>query len=122
MTTSPDPIDALREQFQSVDGFLAELRGFGRWNKPAFAHLVGAMQRYLESAGHGEHLERWIAEGFWLHDSMVRELSSSPAFRNELGQDYLDAAYQRLSELAYWFFIGESIWQDDPGLDYILTG
>ncbi|MDQ1921530.1 hypothetical protein [Massilia pseudoviolaceinigra] len=113
MTTSPDPVEALREQFQSEDGFLVELRCFARWDKAAFARLVAAMQRYLESAGHGEHLERWMAEGFWLHGDMVKVLSSPPEFRNALGKEYLDAAYQRLSDLACWFFTGASIWEEN---------
>ncbi|ATQ77161.1 hypothetical protein CR152_23565 [Massilia violaceinigra] len=121
MTTSPNPVEALREQFQSEDGFLVELRCFARWNKPAFARLVAAMQRYLESADHGDQLERWIAEGFWLHDSMVKVLSSSVGCRDELGQPYLDAAYQRLSELACWFFTGESISREDTALGYTWT-
>ncbi|NHZ83353.1 hypothetical protein F2P44_29365 [Massilia sp. CCM 8695] len=113
MTASPDPIEALRREFHADDGFLVELRCFARWDKAAFARLIAVMQRYLESADHGDRLERWMAEGFWLHDDMVKVLSSSPGFRNQLGQAYLDAAYQRLSELAHWFFIGESAYQDN---------
>lgn len=105
---TPEPLEALREAFQSDDGFLLELRSTGRWNKASFARLVAAMQRYLETTRHGAHLERWIAEGFWIHDSLARDLSSSIA-RGELNQAYLDAACQRLNALASWFFIGESV-------------
>ncbi|NHZ93761.1 hypothetical protein F2P45_32890 [Massilia sp. CCM 8733] len=108
---TPDPLEALKEAFQSDDGFLVELRCFARWNKAAFARLVAAMQHYLQSAEPGEHVERWIAEGFWIHDSMVRDLSCS-ATRSAAEQAYYDAACLRLGELAGWFFTGESPWQD----------
>ncbi|UOD29216.1 hypothetical protein INH39_27990 [Massilia violaceinigra] len=108
---TPDPLEALKEAFQSDDGFLVELRCFARWNKAAFARLVAAMQHYLQSAEPGEHVERWIAEGFWMHDAMVRELSRSTT-RSAAEQVYYDAAYQRLGELAGWFFTGQSPWQD----------
>jgi hypothetical protein len=105
---TPDPIEALKEAFQSEDGFLIELRCAGRWNKATFARLVAAMQHYLESAEHGNRLERWIAEGFWLHDTMVRELAASLP-RTEAEQAGVDAACLRLGELATWFFMGETM-------------
>lgn len=107
---TPDPLEALKEAFQSDDGFLVELRCFARWNKAAFARLVAAMQFYLETAEPGEHVERWIAEGFWMHDAMVRDLSCTIT-RSVAEQVYHDAACQRLAELAGWFFTGQPPWR-----------
>lgn len=105
---TPDPLEALKEAFQSDDGFLVELRCHGRWNQAALTRLVAAMQHYLESADHARHLDRWIAEGFWLHDTMVRDLAASLP-RSVAEQACIDAGCERLGELASWFFTGESV-------------
>lgn len=112
MMITPDPLEALKEAFQSDDAFLVELRCHGSWNKAAFTRLVAAMRHYLESADHGQHLERWIAEGFWMHDTMVRILAAALP-RSAAEQACVDAACQQLGELACWFFTGESICAGD---------
>ncbi|MDM5179918.1 hypothetical protein PO883_22250 [Massilia sp. DJPM01] len=56
--------------------------------------------------------EHFQSDGLWRDDDMVKILSSSPGWRDELGQACLDAACPRLSEAAHCFFIGEPISQE----------
>lgn len=104
-----DCLLVLKEEFEAADGsFLLELRCNLNWNRAAFARVVGAMQAYLESRQASETLDRWIAEGFWYLDHFVEAWSSHPSFARPHGEDYYRAAYERLHDLAYWLFVGES--------------
>jgi hypothetical protein len=55
-----------------------------------------------------ESLPRWIAEGFWYLATSVRDWSSHANFPRTFEASYYASAYQRLDDLAYWLFRGES--------------
>lgn len=106
---TPDHLLILKEELQAEDGsFLLELRCNLHWNKKAFARLISAMQEYVEKRPKSESLERWVAEGFWHLDHFVEEWSSHASFPRPHGQQYYEDAYERLHDLAYWLFVGES--------------
>jgi hypothetical protein len=71
--------------------------------RAAFSRLVAAM-------------ERWIAEGFWYYQGFVRDWTSHPNFPRPYGESYYEVAYKRLSDLAYWMFMGESPYEGDGPL------
>jgi hypothetical protein len=62
-------------------------------------------------------LERWLAEGFWYLQIFVREHTMHPDFQRIYPQQYNEKAFQRLDDLAYWFFMGESPYLDNKGFD-----
>ena len=55
-------------------------------------------------------LPRWIAKGFGFCSFWVRDWTTHPAWAKKTAaeQPYYDAAYEPLSDLAYWLFFGES--------------
>ncbi len=53
-------------------------------------------------------IERRIAQGFWYLERFVPEWSNHPNFPRPYEEQYYQAACERLSDLAYWFFFGES--------------
>jgi hypothetical protein len=100
---------ALRRHFDGDEGsFLLQLRCELVWDKERFLDLVTVMQRYLETRQNTEHIERWIAEGFWFLSHFVKEWSSHENFPRPHSADYYDRAYGRLHDLSYWCFVGES--------------
>jgi hypothetical protein len=102
-------LQQLKAEFDGeADSFLIQLRVDLHWNRQAFARLVDTMQRYLETERDPEHLPRWVAEGFWFLDHFVRDWTSHPNFPRHFGEDYYEAALERLHDLAYWLFVGES--------------
>ncbi|HEX8612752.1 MAG TPA: hypothetical protein VF800_15805 [Telluria sp.] len=108
-----DHLLVLKEEFQAGDGsFLLELRCDLNWNRKAFVRLVSAMQEYIEKRPESETLERWIAEGFWHLDHFVKEWCSHASFSRPYEQQYYEDAYERLHDLAYWLFVGESPYID----------
>ncbi|MCC7249682.1 MAG: hypothetical protein IT473_13755 [Lysobacter sp.] len=103
-------IERLHKEFaaEDADSFLIRLRGELFWDRAAFRRLVDAMQEYLASERNTEDLQRQTAEGFWYLDWYVKEWSSHPNFPKVFPQSYYESAYERLHDLAYWYFFGES--------------
>lgn len=121
-----DYLSVLRREFSAEEGsFLLELRG-NVWDKAAFTRLTEAMLECCRAYdrtqpptlfGHvydTETVPRWLAEGFWYVDTFVRGHTSHPAWDDKKRRepDYYEAAYERLFDLADWFFTGQC-----PSLD-----
>jgi hypothetical protein len=62
-------------------------------------------------------LDRWMAEGFWYVPSFVRDWTTHPNFPRIHNAEYYQKAYQRLDDLAYWFFFGESPYLNESGFE-----
>lgn len=102
----------LRSEFEAGDGsFLSRLRAELIWDQAAFSRLVISMEAWAASHERDSALPRWIAEGFWFCERFTREWSSHPNFPREYPPEYHEKAWQRLSDLAYWLFRGESPYQ-----------
>ena len=114
----------LRNEFCANEGsFLLQLRVNLTWDKAAFTRLTEAMlacckaydavDRRAAGIGSGADttcLPRWIAEGFWYVSWFVKSWTTHPAWaeRTKPEQEYYDRAYERLFDLAFWFFTGDS--------------
>ena len=99
----------LRSEFQeSSNSFLLQLRCSFTWDRAAFSRLISAMEACAAAHEGVSTLPRWIAEGFWYYGYFVQEWSSHPNFPREHPPEYYEAAYERLRDLAYWLFIGQS--------------
>ena len=104
-----DYLRALRNEFEGSDSsFLIQIRSELHWNKASFSHLIQVMQRCCEDYSNSATLERWMAVGFWYVPFFVRDWTTHPDFPRQHEAKYYQIAYQRLDDLAYWFFIGES--------------
>lgn len=104
-----DNLTILRNEFSAAEGsFLIQLRCELTWDRDAFMRLTTAMQTYCEESSHPDTLERWIAEGFWSTPSFVRDWATHASFPREHAEDYYAQAFERLDDLAYWYFLGES--------------
>lgn len=100
----------LKAEFDAEEGsFLLQLKGDFVWDTDAFDRLTGAMAQYCrESRGDSPTVERWLAEGFWFVPDWVPMWTSHPNFPRPYSKEYYDRAYERLHDLAFWFFVGES--------------
>src|SRR5947209_3744657 len=60
-------------------------------------------------------LPRWLAEGFWHLSTFVRDWTSHPAWEKTIDREpeYFAKAYERLDDLASWFFSGNCPWIDE---------
>src|SRR5262245_54155982 len=99
----------LRREFEAEPGsFLLQLRCDLTWDKAAFSRLVVAMEQCAVAHQDRDVNERWIAQGFWYVEWFTRQWSSHQSFPRPHGEEYYQAAYDRLSDLSYWLFWGES--------------
>ena len=108
----------LRNEFEAgSESFLSKLRPDLDWNKAAFTRLSTAMKVCCETQPGAETVERWIARGFWYILRFVREWTTHPNFPKIYPIEYYDRAYQRLDDLAFWFFFGQSPYIDNDRFD-----
>jgi hypothetical protein len=70
---------------------------------------------YPHHNGNDTMLPRWLADGFWYLSTFVRGHTSHPAWEKIIAQEpeYFSHAYERLDDLASWFFRGECPWIDE---------
>lgn len=105
----PDYEAILRSEFSAEPGsFLLRLRSELTWDAVAFSRLASCMEVCAAAYGGASSLPRWLAEGFWYCSHFIQEWSSHASFPREHAPDYYTAAYERLRNLAYWFFVGDS--------------
>ena len=110
------PIEVLQVEFEGGDGsFLVQLRIGLSWDVAAFNRLTRAMLEVVEARDPADPIPRWLAEGYWYLDWYVREWTSHGAFPRPHSSSYYEQAYQRLHDLAYWLFFGESPCQNASG-------
>ena len=108
----------LRHEFAAEDGsFLLQLRCDLTWDKAAFSRLVVAMEQCAVAHAGRDVIERWVAEGFWYLERFTQDWSIHPSFPRLHGEDYYKAAYERLGDLSYWLFVGDSPYQGNGPLD-----
>ena len=113
-----DYLLVLRNEFEAGDGsFLIQLRPHLTWDKTSFTRLITVMQRCCEDYSEAETLDRWMAEGFWYVPTFVRDWTKNQNFPRSHPPEYYDSAYERLDDLAYWFFYGESPYLNGTGFD-----
>jgi hypothetical protein len=123
--TSKDWYEILEHEFSADDGsFLLQMRCDLVWNREAFTRLTEAMlaccqvydnhsqQPTLPGFGLAydrTYLPRWIADGFWYCATYIEGFTSHPAWSEKIaaGSGYYEKAYERLRDLAQWFFSGE---------------
>ena len=103
----------LKSEFDADEGsFLIQLRPGLEWNKQAFVRLVIAMRACCQESSGKASLERWLANGFWYISWFVEDWTTHEAFPRPFAADYYDRAYEILHDLAFWFFSGESPYEE----------
>jgi len=116
-----DYLTILKYEFHAEEGsFLLQLRVNLRWDKVAFDRLTKAMfmcckhfqEEYMQAQE--TMLPRWLAEGFWYLSYFVKEWTSHSSWEEKIARepDYFKKAYERLFQLAFWFFEGIPPWND----------
>lgn len=123
--SSKDWYEILEHEFAADDGsFLFQLHCDFVWDRKAFTRLTEAMysccQTYdknrlqpplpgMERAYDLTLLPRWLTDGFWYCATCIEGHTSHPAWQSKIATDpvYYEKAYERLRDLAQWFFSGE---------------
>lgn len=74
-----------------------------------------ADEYYLQKNANDTKLPRWLADGFWFLSTFVRGYTSHPAWTQTIAREpeYFSNAYERLDDLASWFFSGCCPWIDE---------
>ena len=123
-STSPPWNDrALRDEFNAEKGsFLLQLRCDLLWDPAAFRRLTREMLAYAQTREPESDLPRWVADGFWYASWYVKSWSEHPNFPRPLPAEYYEAAYERLSDLAFWVFTGQCPSTDARTLEKPLPG
>ena len=105
----------LRQEFDSEPGsFMHRLYVDRVWDRSAFSRLERAMREVCRDYGgqDQDRLERWLAEGYFVSATWVRDHTSHPSFPRPDPRDYYEACLERLWELADWFFRGYHVYQE----------
>jgi hypothetical protein len=111
-------IEELKFQFSAEEGsFLLKLRCDLEWDKESFTRLVTAMKECCEAHEGADTIERWLTEGFWYTNVFVRGHTMHPDFPRLYPQEYFEKAFQRLDDLAGWFFTGDYPYIKDRGFE-----
>jgi hypothetical protein len=114
-------LDVLRCEFTGgvlhPDSFMMQLRPNLTWDKEAFAKLVTAMEACCKACEGQASLERWLVQGFWFVSRFVKHWTEHPNFPRPEPQEYHKKALERLDDLAYWFFNGNSPYEEGLGFD-----
>jgi hypothetical protein len=84
--------------------------------------ITDAMLAYVRARDPEADIPRWVAEGFWYIGWFTKCWSEHPNFPRPLPAAYYAGAYERLHDLAYWLFIGESPYTDDTPFERPLPG
>ncbi|MDR3456720.1 MAG: hypothetical protein P4N60_04700 [Verrucomicrobiae bacterium] len=113
-----DFMAVLKNEFEAGEGsFLIKLRPGLEWDKAAFNRLTSTMKHCAESTFNEPKLERWVAEGFWNVSWFVRSWATHPNFPKVYSTEYYNKAFTRLDDLAYWYFMGYSPYQNETGFE-----
>ena len=72
---------------------------------------------YVSTRPASDPIPRWIAEGFWFLDFFVKEWSGHENFPRPADTRYYERANQRLHDLAFWLFTGQSPYEAGRGFD-----
>jgi hypothetical protein len=111
-------LNVLKREFAAEDGsFLIQLRPDLIWDNEAFSRLVIAMEACCNASECVELLERWLVEGFWFMSWFVKDWTTHPSFPRPQPREYHEKALKRLDDLTYWFFLGQSPYQNGTGFD-----
>lgn len=111
-------LDILKNEFEAGEtSFLIKIRSNLEWDKNAFSQLVSAMKMCCEHQNKSEMVERWLAQGFWYLPNFVSEWTTHKNFPRPHSEEYYEKAYERLDDLAFWFFFGESPSLDGHGFE-----
>lgn len=104
-----DYLTILRREFDADEGsFLLKLRCFAEWDKEVFARLIVAMEQCAREHEGREIVDLWIARGFWFLETSTAAWVGHPDRRPTGEEDCYLRGCQRLSDLAWWLFFGES--------------
>ncbi len=107
LTTAEDWRSVLKCEFESDDGsFLSLLTEQHRWDKEAFRELVEAMRVCCVECSEDDHLERWMAHGFFYVPAFIRAWTMQDGFAKP-DERYWNRAIELLDVLSHWFFWGE---------------
>jgi hypothetical protein len=113
-----DFMTILRNEFDAGESsFLIKLRPNLEWDKVAFNRLIAAMKLCAERESSEQKLERWVAEGFWFVPRFIRDWATHPNFPRVHAKDYYERAFTRLEDLAYWYFMARSPYEDGRYFD-----
>ena len=106
-------LEVLRHEFTASDGsFMIQLRPGLVWDKEAFSRLVTAMEACCKACEGKDSLERWLVQGFWFVSWFVKDWTGHANFPRPQPEGYYKDAIDRLSDLAYWFFMGHSPYEE----------
>jgi hypothetical protein len=110
--------DILRREFAAEDGsFLLQLRVDLVWDRAAFGRLTEAMRLCCEQHTNAVAVERWLTDGYWYLYTFVPGHTLHPSFPRPFAPAYYERAYQRLWDLAEWFFSGSRPYAHEAGFE-----
>ena len=110
MSTAPEWRTTLAHEFKAEDGsFLLTLRIELIWDDAAFQRLTEAMAACCAATSADDHLERWVADGFYYLAIFPRGHTVHAYWTDHPQREAIDRGLERLDELAYWYFTGEQM-------------
>ena len=104
----------LRDELNAEEGsFLLELRSGLHWNHEAFINLLKEAHEEYVRTKNDTTLEREIAHGLWYISHFVKDWSTHENFPKVYSDTYYSKAYDIIHDIAYEYFMGESIYQSE---------
>ena len=108
-----DYYKTLKNEFDGEEGsFILTLRCELQWDWSAFYRLTESMYFVATASAQKDQVNKQIANGFWFIDTWVKDYTMHENFPRPENEKYIEAL-ELIHDLSYYFFFGESPYEDD---------
>ena len=101
--------------------FLLELRTDFNWNHNSFLNLLSELNNECKKTKKDLNLSRDIASGIWYISDFIKSWAEHKNFPKKYSDEYYEKAYELINDLAYSYFMSESPYQSESGIENKIT-
>ena len=97
--------------------FLSKLRNNLDWNHNSFLNLIYELKKECTKSKNQTLLNREMSFGVWYISGFIKDWSQHKAFPKIFPKEYYEKAYDLINDLAYEYFMAESIYQSESEIE-----
>jgi hypothetical protein len=108
----------LKDELNAEEGsFLLELRTELNWNHDSLLNLLTKLNAECKRTKENLNLSREIASGIWYISDFIKNWTEHKNFPKKYPTEYYEKAYELINDLAYYYFMAESPYQSESGIE-----
>ena len=112
----------LKDELNAENGsFLLELRTDFNWNHNSFVNLLSELNNECKRTKEDQYLSRDIASGIWYISDFIKSWTEHKNFQKKYSAEYYEKAYELINDLAHSYFMSESPYQSESGIENKIT-